>query len=372
MKTSGLYVHIPFCKSKCRYCDFNSYAKMDWYISPYFSALFEEIKLMSKRYPQTYDTIYFGGGTPSLIEPSLICRTLTLIRECFHITDNAEITLECNPGTIDFEGLRSLNAAGINRLSIGLQSTCDNFLKTLGRIHTFNDFTECLSSARRAGFQNISVDLMYGLPDMTLCDWESTLRETAEFGVEHISCYSLKIEKGTPFWRMKLNLPDDDSVADMYDLAVSKLKEYGYNRYEISNFSKPGKESRHNLKYWQSHNFLGIGAGAFSCMEGIRFSNVLGISDYIAKIKSGDTAQAKTDVLDKFDLMSEFTFLGLRLADGISETEFESRFNLPIDQVFGEPLKKYTKMGFLIRENGIIRFSDKGFFVSNAILSDFV
>ena len=372
MENSGLYIHIPFCKSKCLYCDFNSYAKSESWIEPYFSALCEEIKIQAKKYPKRYDTIYFGGGTPSVVDPDYICETLSVLKECFEIESDAEITIECNPKTIGFEGLCALREAGINRLSIGLQSTSDDCLKTLGRIHSFEDFGDCFQNARRAGFQNISLDLMYGLPSMTLADWEDTLDEAVGFGAEHISCYSLKVEEGTPFWDMDLNLPDDDAVADMYDLAVEKLGNAGYSRYEISNFAKNGCESRHNKKYWQCVDFLGLGAGAFSCVEGARFSNALGISEYIEKMKKDQSAEVMRETLENFDLMSEFVFLGLRLREGICENEFYERLGCNIDDVFVEPLKKYEKTGHLVRKNGNIRFSDKGFFVSNMILSDFV
>ncbi len=372
MKNAGLYIHIPFCKSKCLYCDFNSYAKSESLIEPYFSALFEEIKIQSTRYHKKYDTVYFGGGTPTVVDPEFICRMLSALKEHFEISPDAEITAECNPKTIGFDGLLKLKNAGINRLSIGLQSTCDGFLKKLGRIHSFEDFKDCFQNARNAGFQNISLDLMYGLPDMTLSDWEKTIDEAVSFGAEHISCYSLKVEEGTPFWDMDLNLPDDDLVADMYDLAVRKLGDAGYRRYEISNFAKGNKVSKHNEKYWLCDDFLGLGAGAFSCMDGKRFSNALGISEYIKKIEKDKSAEIMCEDLSKFDLMSEFVFLGLRMTGGISENEFSSRFGEKIDEVFGESLEKYTKTGHLIRENGNIRFSNEGFFVSNIILSDFV
>ncbi|MBO4941592.1 MAG: oxygen-independent coproporphyrinogen III oxidase [Clostridia bacterium] len=372
MKNAGLYIHIPFCKSKCLYCDFNSYAKSESLIEPYFSALFEEIKIQSRRYHKWYDTVYFGGGTPTVVDPEHICDTLSLLKQCFEITSDAEITAECNPKTIDFDRLVKLKNAGINRLSIGLQSTHDAFLQKLGRIHSFEDFKECFQNARAAGFKNISLDLMYGLPDMTLSDWGNTLDEAVDFKAEHISCYSLKVEEGTPFWNMELNLPDDDLVADMYDLAVEKLENTGYRRYEISNFAKGNKVSKHNEKYWQCDDFLGLGAGAFSCMDGKRFSNALGILEYIKKIEKNKSAEIMREDLSKFDLMSEFVFLGLRMTEGIREEEFSSRFGEKIDEVFGEALEKYIKTGHLIRENGNIRFSNEGFFVSNIILSDFV
>ncbi len=369
---SGLYVHVPFCKSKCGYCDFNSYSGREDCIAPYFCALNQEIKIMSRRHPLSADTIYFGGGTPSLVEPKRIIETLENIRDQYSVAKTCEITMECNPGTIGFEGLKQLHNAGINRISMGLQSADNRLLKVLGRIHTLEDFKRCFDNARKAGFGNLSIDLMYGLPDQTITDWRNTLQRVAEFEPEHISCYSLKIEEGTPFASQKLDLPDDDAVADMYDMAVEYLAGRGYDRYEISNFAKPGKESRHNLKYWECCDFLGFGAGAYSCVDGVRFSNHTDIGKYINAIDTKHDARCFEEELSEFDKMSEFVFLGLRCKGGISETEFEKRFNKKIDQVFGDGIKKYTDLGFLLREKDKIRFSEKGFFVSNTILADFV
>lgn len=372
MKTLGLYIHIPFCKAKCGYCDFNSYSGKEELIEPYFSALMKEIETTAEKYPLPVDTIYFGGGTPTYVETKYVCVALEKITELFEQCSKCEISIECNPGTIGFEGLKNLRNAGFNRLSIGLQSADNKCLKSLGRIHIFEDFSECFKNARNAGFENISLDLMYGLPDQTMQEWKSTLECATAFGTEHISCYSLKIEEGTPFSKINLNLPDDDAEADMYEMAVTYLGDCGYSRYEISNFAKDGFESRHNLKYWLCDDFVGLGAGAFSCADGVRFSNCSDIYEYIKKINNCGSATEEKEILSDFDKMSEFVFLGLRLKEGISEVEFKNRFGTEIDKVFGKEIEKYRKMGFLIRENGNIHFSDDGFFVSNAILSDFV
>lgn len=372
MKTLGLYIHIPFCKSKCGYCDFNSYAGKEELIEPYFNALNKEITLMSKKYGGAVDTIYFGGGTPTAVATKHICEILNTIRNDFEQCSVCEITTECNPGTVGYNELCELYNGGINRLSIGLQSTDNLCLKVLGRIHTFEDFDKCFYNARRAGFNNISLDLMYGLPDQTVDNWTKTLKSAVNFNPEHISAYALKIEEGTPFANAKLNLPDDDTVADMYEQSVQILGDGEYGRYEISNFSKKGFESRHNLKYWQCDNFIGLGAGAFSCVNGVRFANVSDIEEYIDCVNKKASAEIYREELADFDKMSEFVFLGLRLENGISEKEFQNRFNLNIDEVFGKQIEKYVKTEFLIRENGQIRLSDKGFFVSNMILADFV
>ncbi len=372
MKTLGLYIHIPFCKSKCGYCDFNSYAGKEGLIEPYFDALNREIELMSKKYTGAVDTIYFGGGTPTVVDTNYICKTIDTINNNFEQCSNIEITTECNPGTIDYNGLCKLYDGGVNRLSIGLQSADNGCLKALGRIHTFEDFGRCFTDVRKVGFNNISLDLMYGLPEQTMANWTETLKSAVRFNPEHISAYALKIEEGTPFSNAKLNLPDDDLVADMYQQAVQYLRDKGYGRYEISNFAKEGFESRHNLKYWKCDDFIGFGAGAFSCANGVRSSNVLDIEEYIESVKKKKSEKVFREELSDFDKMSEFVFLGLRLENGIVEKEFKDRFNLNIDEVFGKQIDKYAKTEFLIRENGKIRFSDKGFFVSNIILADFV
>lgn len=372
MKNTGIYIHIPFCKNKCAYCDFNSFAGMEDCISPYFSALNREISSSSAKINSAIDTIYFGGGTPSFVDPSFIKQTLDTVFSCYNVSDDAEISLECNPGTIDFEGLALLKNSKINRLSIGLQSTDDALLKALGRIHNEKDFEECLRNARRAGFDNISIDLMYGLPNQTLAHWQKTLSDAIGFGIEHISCYCLKIEENTPFAHRKLSLPNDDAVADMYDLCVSALKDAGYERYEISNFAKCGKYSKHNLKYWKNLDFIGFGAGAYSCMNNIRFSNEQNIKEYIRKINSFGSASVEELVQTKHDQMSEFIFLGLRCSEGISLNEFEEKFNCSIFDIYHDVINKYINMGFLICDQSTLRFADKGFFVSNTILSDFV
>lgn len=367
----GLYIHIPFCKSKCRYCDFNSYAKMDEFIKPYFSALMKEAEYY-KNTVQNVDTVYFGGGTPTSVEPKLLGQAVKGLFEIFDISNDAEITAECNPGTIDLDGLKVLRQSGINRLSIGLQTTDDETLKTLGRIHTFDDFKSCFENARTAGFDNISFDLMYGLPDQSLDDWSKTLDAVKAFGAEHISCYSLKVEEGTPFANMDLSLPDDDLAADMYELAVKKLAEQGYDRYEISNFAKPGKESRHNLKYWRCDDFVGLGAGAYSCVGARRFSNICKIDEYIAAVQQNGSAESWSSTQSRDEQMSEFMFLGLRCSKGVCDSDFKARFGVPFNEVFGEVIKKYTDWGFLVFDSDYLRFSDKGFFVSNTIFADFV
>lgn len=372
MKNTGIYIHVPFCKGKCGYCDFNSYAGLEDCIFPYFSALNKEITMASKETDSVIDTIYFGGGTPSFVDPSLIQKTLDTIFSHYNVSENAEISMECNPKTIDLSGLSLLKSSGVNRLSIGLQSTDDALLRTLGRIHNSQDFEDCLNNARRADFDNISLDLMYGLPDQTISHWQKTLEDAICFDVQHISCYCLKIEENTPFANLGLSLPDDDTVADMYDLCVLHLKNHGYERYEISNFAKSKMYSRHNLKYWRCEDFRGFGAGAYSCINNTRFSNERSVHEYIKKIDESGCAVIETIRTSAADRMSEFIFLGLRCADGISLPEFHKKFNCSIFDIYQDVINKYINAGFLICDKFSLRFSDKGFFVSNFILADFV
>lgn len=372
MKNTGIYIHIPFCKSKCNYCDFNSYAGKNEYIAPYFSALNREIGVNSDKIKGGIDTVYIGGGTPTCVDAEYICDMMKKVFSSYNILTDAEITIECNPGTIGSEGLKKLRDSGINRLSIGLQSTDDEVLRRLGRIHTFDDFKRCFDAARKVGFENISLDLMYGLPKQSMEMWRETLGHAVEFGCEHISCYSLKVEEGTPFAKMQLDIPDDDTVADMYEECVDFLGKNGYARYEISNFSKLGRESRHNLKYWRCEDFIGFGAGAYSCIGNERFSNCCSIGDYIKSIEEKDSAVDTLISLTKEDKMSEFVFLGLRCVEGINTEEFEKRFGCSIFDVYDEQIEKYIKMGFLICNKERIYFADKAFFVSNSILAEFV
>ena len=381
MKPLGIYLHVPFCVSKCNYCDFNSYAGLDALHQPYFQALEQEIRSFRQEggFPDfvraaeyTADTVYFGGGTPTSVDTEYIAGCMRALRETFCIADHAEITVECNPKTAGYEDFCVLREVGVNRLSIGLQSVCDRQLDRLGRAHHFADFDACWRAARRAGFENISLDLMFGLPDQSLADWSETLVKTVAYAPEHISCYALQIEEGTPFATMELNLPDGDENREMYDQCVRFLQENGYLRYEISNFAKPGRESAHNLKYWDYAPFIGLGAGAYSCIEGYRYYNISRVREYITAMSGQGTAVADSEELTVEDEMSEFVFLGLRKSAGISEKEFASRFGVKLRDVYGDVIDKNLKRGSLIAQNGRLFFPSDMFYVSNAVLADFV
>ncbi len=366
----GIYLHIPFCKQKCLYCDFNSYAGKECLMEEYCDALKQEIKTFSPM--EKVDTIYFGGGTPTVMGAEQLSDLLDVITSHFSLDSDCEITAECNPGTIDKSGLCKLHQAGFNRLSIGLQATDDAVLKQLGRIHSYQDFQDCFKAAREVGFANLSLDLMYGLPGQTPEKWRKTLYETVAFSPEHLSCYGLKIEDGTPFAQMELSLPTDDVVREMYDDCVAILQEAGYVRYEISNFAKPGQESRHNCRYWRYRDFIGFGAGAYSCVQGKRYYNLSDIADYCKAIYENGKAVEEEIPLSLGEQMSEFCFLGLRMGEGICEREFRQRFGRELAEVFGEVLNKNLSRKTMEYLDGRYRIVPDFFYVSNGISADFV
>lgn len=369
MKTLGLYIHIPFCVKKCNYCDFNSYGCSYSYEQPYFAALFEEIKKKAKSFSDyVCDTVYIGGGTPTSVKTENITALMGVLKENFNISKNGEITIECNPKTAEQKDFEKYLKTGINRLSIGLQSTQERILKTLGRIHSLSDFEKCLNDAKKAGFKNISADLMFALPDQSTEDFKETLEKVVTYDLNHISCYGLKIEEGTPFYNMDLNLPDEEEEAKMYETALEVLESNGYHRYEISNFAKKGYESKHNLKYWSLDAYLGLGAGAYSSIEGKRYSNPRPLLEYM------ENFERKDDLifLSKEDLMSEFMFMGLRKTNGISKDEFFEKFGEDIYSKFKKPLEKFIKQGVIKEKNGRIYINEKMLYISNLILCEFV
>lgn len=369
----GVYIHIPFCAAKCNYCDFNSHVGNSGEQTEYISALCREISVSGEKYQKPcVDSIYFGGGTPTVLPPEPLISALDAVRSAFDVDDDCEITTECNPGTVDVKYLEKLYRGGFNRLSIGMQSADDRLLKILGRIHTFDDCRECVGAAQSAGFENISGDLMFGLPNQDMHAWHESLGAAAGLGLKHISAYALKIEDGTPFAREGVKAADDDLSRNMYDMCVSFLADMGYERYEISNFAKPGFESRHNLKYWRCIGFIGFGAGAYSCRGGKRFCNIADTAAYIKSVSDKGEAAADCETLSEFDKMSEFVYLGLRTRRGISEDEFFGRFLTPIDEVFGAEIKKNIKRGTLIRNGGRLYIPNEYIYVSNAVMSDFV
>lgn len=359
----GLYIHIPFCERKCNYCDFNSYAGKSHFAKDYFDKIINEIK-SHERYD--VDTVYFGGGTPSSVDSTLICRVLDTAYNHFNITNDAEITIEVNPASVTEEKLNDYKRAGINRISMGAQSFNDDELKILGRLHSTNDIYDTFKLIRSCGFDNISLDLMFGLPNQTKGKLEHSINCMLKLRPEHISCYGLKIEEGTPFYNMQssgeITAMDDDEFADLYELVCERLTCAGYIQYEISNFCIPDKHSRHNSRYWMCDEYVGIGAGASSYLDGVRSRNTDSMLNYINEIE---------EILTTDDKMSEFVIFGLRMTDkGISCTEFKNRFGTDILDVFGEQLDKHKR--FIKQECDVLKFTKDAYYVSNAILADFI
>ena len=369
MKKLGIYLHIPFCKSKCHYCDFCSFPKMgEDDVRTYCRTLQKQIRDQADAFADyKVDTVYFGGGTPTYLPSELLCSLLAEIFACFDVTAEAEITSECNPATVDEAYLTAMRQAGFNRLSIGAQSLHDGELQLLGRAHTAQDFRATVKMARAASFENISADLMYGIPGQTRASFAASLRGICALGVQHVSAYALKIEQGTPFYKMRrtLDLPDEDTVADMYEDCVAILAENGLLRYEISNFARVGYESRHNLKYWEYGEYLGLGAAAHSFIGGRRYCY-----DDIRAYMQGEPVASYADPDTPTEAQDEYVMVGLRLEKGIDKAAFAARFGRAFDDVYGARLAPYVRAGFV--QDGPERccFTTKGFLVSNTILSD--
>ncbi len=394
-KPLSIYVHIPFCKHKCMYCDFLSFDNMtNSKKIQYINALMSEIRMykpFADRY--TVKTVYIGGGTPSTLDEAMIGNVLNTIKHIFKMDRFPEITIEVNPGTIKYTDLLAYRDYGINRLSIGLQSADNETLKLLGRIHNYEDFIEGFEAARRAGFENISVDAMSGLPGQDMHTLVDTLTRIAELGPEHVSIYSLQVEKGTQLAQrpdILDMLPDENMDRNMYHMTKKVLRGAGYNRYEISNYSKPGYESRHNIVYWTGGQYIGLGVGAASYFKGERFSNIKDMDNYMeicedireeltkdtdrARLYESAASILREDVQTIYieSRMEEFMYLGLRMINGISRKEFKERFNRDVFEVYGEPINKYYDQGFMAVTDDRIMLTDRGLDVSNYILADFI
>ncbi len=371
-KNVGIYIHVPFCLSKCHYCDFCSEQRADDEKKElYVRRICDEISLFAEKIGESgeipvADTVYFGGGTPTLLSAEQFGRILDVIDASFGIDEDAEITAETNPKSADGKKLGEIRKTGVNRLSIGMQSVHDSELRALGRIHNFDDFLTTYLDARRVGFENISVDLMYGIPQQTRESFSRSVETLAVAGPEHISSYSLTVEEGTNFYRRrdKLIFPDEDTVADMYADMGEILTKYGYHKYEISNFAKEGRESRHNLKYWHLDDYLGFGPAAHSYYSGKRFAHSRDIDAYIR----GESIIIDIEELSVKERINEYAMLGMRLADGVSFERFFERFGEDFLSVFPS-FKKYMPE-FVRIDKGSCRFTEKGMFVSNYVLSD--
>ena len=363
----GLYVHIPFCAAKCSYCDFYSLAHREDRMDDYCAALTQHLREVAPRMAgQQVDTVYFGGGTPSYLGPKRLSALLKTIRKGYRLTSDAEITLEANPDSArDVKALKALRKAGFNRLSLGVQAMDDEMLRRLGRIHTAQQVHEAVSAARSAGFQNISIDLMYGLPGQTMDHWQRTLADAIALGTEHVSAYGLKVEEGTPLWqrRESAELPDDEAQADMYLWAVEALAAAGYGQYEISNFARPGYESRHNLRYWRMAPYAGFGPGAHSDFGNVRFAYERDLDGYLA----GEMRLSEREEILPRERCMEYIMLSLRTAEGISRSVVERTYRKPFAQAEAV-LRELAEHGLAAPTESGWRLTPRGFLVSNAII----
>lgn len=373
-KPLGIYVHIPFCKSKCQYCDFYSLAcKDDNLMDSYLDAVCAHIKEAGSLAPNyKVDTIYFGGGTPSYFGGDAIAIIMTAIRRCFDVTGDAEITFEANPDSVTDKLLHRMRAEGFNRVSLGVQDNHDDMLKKLGRPHTYAQTVAAFQKIRKAGFRNVSLDLMYGLPGQTVTEWQETLSDVLRMNPEHCSCYGLKIEEGTPFYDMKdmLNLPDDDTQADMYLAAVEILRDRGFRQYEVSNFARKGLYSRHNYKYWTGGEYLGFGPSASSDFAGKRFTMVRDLQAYIQGIQTGGNIMEDVQEIPLRERAGEYLMLRLRTTAGILAEEYERTFMLPFKPLEEVLLKHRVYYQTAQGEDGRWYLTPRGFLVSNDIISD--
>lgn len=367
-----LYVHIPFCVRKCQYCDFLSGPSDEETKDRYIEALLKEIRAAEHTEDYEIVSVFIGGGTPSALKAEAIASIMRTLQEQFFFCEDAEVTIEANPGTVDLEKLTIYRNVGINRLSLGLQSTDAEELKLLGRIHSYEEFLKSYEWAREAGFSNINIDLMFAIPGQTGEAWRQHLYQVAELNPEHISAYSLIIEEGTPFAEQNLDLPDEDTEYQMYEDTAEILERYGYRQYEISNYAKQGYMCRHNAGYWQRREYLGFGLGASSLYGGMRFSNTRRMQEYLKESRNPDQIRKDVTVLSRNERIEEFMFLGLRMTEGISEKNFEENFDVRLMDVYGDILQKYEETGFMEHIETKWRLTRKGIHVSNHILADFL
>ncbi len=366
-KELGLYVHIPFCRRKCAYCDFPSYAGRESAMEAYVDRLTAEMKERSQP-DAVIATLYLGGGTPSLLPPDLMDRILWELRSHFVFLPDAECSCECNPGTVTEAFLRVLKKGGVNRLSFGAQARQERLLRMLGRIHTWEQVRESAAMARQQGFSNLNLDLMLGLPCQTLDDVEETLRSALDLSPSHLSCYGLIVEEGTKMHDMvesgQWALPDEETERDMYELCRSVLARHGFQQYEISNFALPGYACRHNMDCWRRKEYIGLGCAACGFLNGVRYRNPVSLEDYLAGGSRSET------VISPEDARFESVMLGLRMTEGVSEEAFFRMHGAALWDVYGEKLQKSLRAGLVVRENGYLRLTRRGMDVQNQVLVD--
>ncbi len=374
-KKLGIYIHIPFCARKCNYCDFLSAPETRETKERYLSLLDREMQLYKEIVSaREADTLFIGGGTPSFLETDLTDKLLCSVKKWIPSENLKEFTIECNPNSVTEEKLNLYKEAGVTRISLGMQSACDEELKKLGRLHSVKEFEKTYELVRKHGFERVNIDVMAAIPGQTIESYKHTLEYVVGLSPEHISSYSLIIEEGTPFYeKYRENPPvDEDTDRQMYDLTKEILGRHGYHRYEISNYAKEGQECIHNLKYWQGGEYLGLGLGAASCMEHERWSNVRGLTDYEDRICRGQKPVEQTEELGEEEQKAEFMFLGLRCMEGVSAERFEKKFHQSVEERYGRVLHKYENMGLMRLVNGNWQLTEQGIDVSNHIFADFL
>jgi len=373
MKEIALYIHIPFCKQKCLYCDFTSFANIDGYMNKYVDALNKEIIDRCRGYK--IKSLFIGGGTPSYLDEVSLKKLMNTIKKLDY-TVEVEKSMECNPGTVDKNKLEIIRCGGINRLSFGLQTTKNSLLKKIGRIHSYEEFKNNYTLARELGFNNINIDMMFGLPDQSLEDYEESLKEVITLDPDHISAYSLIIEDGTPFYKLfkdnKLTMPNEEVERDMYANTKKILQAKGYYQYEISNYAKDNKECLHNKVYWSLEEYIGVGLGASSFIDNKRIKNISKLEEYINNAGNNKCIFEEEYVNTKKDNIEEFMFMGLRMIKGIEEKEFEKRFSINVDSVYEKVIKDNINKGLLQREQGSISLTENGIELSNYVMSDMI
>lgn len=366
----GIYVHIPFCKSKCTYCDFTSFPDKLCFAESYMACVYREMSMRREELKNhTFETLYIGGGTPSVIDEKYIAMLVAAAKKNFNLTPDAEITIEMNPGTVSAGKIDTYLRCGINRFSVGLQTAVDAQLRDLGRVHTLKDFLSC---AKLLKGQNFSVDIMIGLKDQTIADIEKSIQVAADAGASHISMYALTPEDGTPIYTQYLNgeLPDGDEVADMYSEGVKKLKNLGFERYEVSNFCKNGKFSRHNLNYWRRGDYIGFGVAASSCINNVRLTNTFDLDEYFKCILSSHFAVVDRQEIDEAGREEEFIMLALRTEKGLGLQEFQSQFGCDFCVKYSNAIKK-TREYIEVNEN-FVKIKEEYLFVQNGIIVEFL
>ncbi|ALP03932.1 Oxygen-independent coproporphyrinogen-III oxidase 1 [Clostridioides difficile] len=388
----GLYVHIPFCVKKCKYCDFNSY-KMDIdskkrYIEDlkiemelYSNKLYKDNKYKNKECcslnkNDKITSIFVGGGTPSILTSDEIREVFISIKEMFDIDENAEITIECNPGTLTLEKLKTMKEIGINRLSIGLQAIQEKHLNFIGRIHTYEEFEKNYKDALSVGFKNINIDLMYSLPNQTLCDWKETLEKVVHLNPTHISAYSLILEEGTELYNMyesnKFELIDENVDIEMYEYTINYLKSKGYNQYEISNYSKEGYNCEHNILYWECEHYIGIGAGASGYINENRYNNVESLEDYHLSLVKREKPIQENEILSEKDMIEEKIFMGLRMNKGIKLEDFKKKFGIDFREKYNKQIEMLLARKLINQSFEGIQLTQKGREISNSVFIEFM